>query len=347
MSTVAETSSPAADLVRHPSLDRLCAWFQAILHGRDADLILSDPDSIKDGTGIAVLPVWRWAHPLIEIGRKGIGYDGSVFLMPIRNDWDGGSIALVNGESRVVAYRSVGLGHQTAGQAKLIQREGAAGKSKPEDLPSLSSPVFVGAASRARTINSLKALSEAGKAARWELVTFIEPEVRTVTLRAHGAVSNEMGLSSGVVVPVLDGQGLESVINAMLLGEENDKGEWKPGSVFRLIDLCLTPDCFRKVEPLRYMVKHLRRDAETAIRKKIGDPHIGPKVREVARQNPRAGVEEIVELYRQVYPRDRLSERRAQDALSVGPDAMAGACGLAIDEEYRGQMDASDLGEAA
>lgn len=332
MSTSVEIPLPGADIVRHPTLDRYCAWFEAIIHGREAEELLKDPESIPEGSGVALLPAWQWAVPLIDVGRKGVGYDGRELLLPVRNEWTGGSVQVISGESRQVSCRSLGLGHRSAGQTQIVQRAGFLPVTHVEGMPSMAEPVFVGRGSRFRVISALKAVAEAAKTARWELLTFIEPEVRTLVARAHSAVSHEMGLHSGNIVPMLDEQGLESVVNTMLLGYQNKKDEWKPGSVFRLIDLCLAPDCFQKVEPLRYMTTHLRRDAESAIRRKIGDPHIGPKVREVARRNPAADIDEIVDLYRQVYPRDKLSTGRAQEALSAGPDAMAGACGLTVVE---------------
>lgn len=328
MSTTAEVALPKEDIVRHPTLDRVCTWFEAILHGREAEELLKDPEAIPEGSGIALLPVWQWAAPLIDVGRKGVGYDGRELLMPVRNEWAGGSVQIVSGESRQVTCRSLGLGHRSAGQTMIVQRPGTLPVTHVPGMPSMSNPVFVGSGSRFRVISALKAIAEAAKTARWELLTFIEPEVRSLVARAHSAVSHEMGLHSGSILPVLDEQGLESVVNTMLFGYQDKKDEWKPGSVFRLIDLCLAPECFQRVDPLRYMTAHLRRDAESVIRRKIGDPHIGPKVREVARRNPTADINEIVELYRQVYPRDKLSTGRAQEALSAGPDAMAGACGL-------------------
>lgn len=333
-------------IVRHPTLDRYCTWFEAIIHGREAEELLKDPEAIPEGSGVALLPAWQWAVPLIDVGRKGVGYDGRDLLLPVRNEWAGGSVQIISGESRQATCRSVGLGHRSAGQTQIVQRAGRQPVAHVAQMPSMAEPVFVGSGSRFRIISALKAVAEAANKARWELLTFIEPEVRTLVARAHSAVSHEMALHSGNVVPMLDEQGLESVVNTMLFGYQNKKDEWKPGSVFRLIDLCLAPECFQRVEPLRYISMHLRRDAESAIRRKIGDPHIGPKVREMARRNPAADLDEIVDLYRQVYPRDKLSTGRAQEALSAGPDAMAGACGLTVIEPDWGRGD-NEYEEAA
>ncbi|HEX9089638.1 MAG TPA: hypothetical protein VF867_19255 [Arthrobacter sp.] len=335
-----EAGAPAS---RHPGLDTVCARLEAILHGRAAADLLRDVRSIPERAGIVILPAWSWELPLIDVGRKDKAFstaEGRIgkgsferLLLPVRNDWSEPMVRLVSGGSVPVTYRSLGMGHQMAGQSKLITRPGAPAVARVTDVPSLADPVFVGESLRNRTVSELHRLVDAGNAARWELIRDIEPKLEQQMHVAHSAVSHEIGQTSGNVVPMLDIQGLEQVQNLMMFGEVGEDGSEKPGSVFRLIELCLTSDCFVKVDPLRYMVKHLRRDAETEIRRKIGDPHIGPKVRAVALKHPRAELTVIVDEYRKIYPKDRLSIPRAQAALSVRPDAMA-SCTQLMPETY-------------
>lgn len=345
MSAEAIPLMEAATAARHPGLDTVCARLEAILHGRAAADLLRDVRSIPERAGIVILPAWSWERPLIDVGRKdkaftpGEGRTGKTpgmferLLLPVRNDWSTPMVRLVAGASIPVTYRSLGMGHQMAGQSKLITRPGAPAVARVTDVPSLADPVFVGESLRHRTVMELRRLVDAGVTARWELIRDIEPKLEQNLHVAHSAVSHEIGQTSGTVVPMLDLQGLEQVQNLMMFGEVDEDGKEKPGSVFRLIELCLTADCFVKVDPLRYMVKHLRRDAETEIRRKIGDPHIGPKVRAVALKHPRAELAVIVDEYRKIYPKDRLSIPRAQAALSVRPDAMA-SCTELMPETY-------------
>lgn len=335
MSTAAEATDGALSTKRHPTLVRVCAWLEAIIHGREADRLLNDPTALSGATGIALLPAWQWAEPLIEVGRKDRAYDGSSLLLPVRNTWTDGPVALLSGESLTASYRFAGLGHTGAGQARIIQHQTGGFKvSAGESMPSLGTPLFVGTGTQRQIRSALEAVRTAGNDAQWEMmVTFVEPWVRMLSQRAHSAVSYEIAGAADDFRPVLDEQGIESVVNTLMLGDEDRRGNWRPGAVHRMIDLCLKPDCFLRVEPLRYMDKHLRREAEAVIRRQLGDPHIGPKVRKVARAHPRANVHEIVELYRQAYPNDCLSEDRACDALSAGPDVMAGVTGLAMISE--------------
>jgi hypothetical protein len=334
MGMTAAQYEPERQLKRHPTLETMCGRLEAILHARAAQALLDDEASLPQRAGVVVLPAWSWEISLINVGRKDReftpgtrkepGSEPDRLLLPIRNDWSVPLVSVVSGASVPVTYRAVGMGHQMAGQSKLVIRAGEAPLARPAAVPSLAEPVFVGEGSRARTLHALRQLVEAGVKARWELIRDIEPKVTQYIHVAHSAISHEIGLSAGITQPMMDEQGLEQVLNLMMFGEVDEDGKDKPGSVFRLIELCLEADCFVRVDPLKYMGKHLRRDAETEIRRKLGDPHIGPKVRSVAMKHPRADISVIVEEYRKIYPKDRLSITRAQMALSVRPDAMAG-----------------------
>lgn len=315
---------------KHPSLAVLCTRLEKILHGQAAQSMLAAGD-FPERAGVVTLPVWSWMHPLIDVGRKDKAHGtGERMLMPVRNTWDTPVVVLVTEETVPVSYRTRGMGHATAGQSKLVRRPGADPVVPVTAVPSLAEPVFVGAQARTSTVAQLTSLVKAGESARWEILQDLEPKLRATVYKAHSSVSYEIGLSTGVVEPMLDELGLEQVVDAMMYGElqdeddvcgERDKG--KPSAIFRLIELCLAPDCFLRVDPLRYMTKHMRRDAETQIRRRLGDPHIGPKIREIARRHPRAEIADIVEAYRVVYPKDRLSLPRARAALSVSPSASA------------------------
>lgn len=323
MGLSAEIIENAEACDRHPNLDILCERLQAIMHGRAAEELLAHRESIPEYAGVAALPAWTWLRPLINVGRKGKAFGtGESLLMPIRNDWDSPLVVLVSEESIPVTYRSRGMGHAMAGQSRVVVRPGSRPVAMVQEVPSLASMVFVGTAPRPMVIRSLQAMAEAGKQALWEVLQSIEPKLRKELYKAHAHVSHEIAETTGAFQPMLDEISIDEIQDLMMFGEDT-----KPGSVFRLIELCLAPECFLRVDPLKYMTKHLRRDAETQIRRKIGDPHIGPKIREIARSLPDGNrdLARIVAEYRKVYPKDRLSINRAEAAMTVSPDAMARA----------------------
>lgn len=316
-----DTEPPAR---RHPTLEVLCGRLEAIIVGAAAEKLLESPAELPVFGGIAVLPSWTWLRPLIDLGRKDKEYGtGEGLLMPVRNEWSGGPVITVGSEPVPLTYRTVGMGHAFAGQSKAVARAGKPLIAAPDELPSLTEPVFTGFVPRRLIEASLKSLADAGKTARWEIIRELEPRVLQTIHKAHSAVSHEIGLSTGIVQPMLDETGLEEVLAVMMYGFIDETGRERPGSVFRLLNLCQSPSAFVKVDPLRYIAKHLRRDAESAIRKKLGDPHIGPKIREIARRFPNTDISVVVAQYRKVYPKDRLSHSRAHEALSVAPDVMA------------------------
>lgn len=311
-----------ADAVsRHPNLDILCERLQAVMHGRAAQELLNSPESIPDSAGIAVLPAWTWLRPLISVGRKDKAFGtGQGLLMPVRNDWAAPMVLLVSNESIPVTYRARGMGHTIAGQSKVVLRAGAAPVARAAGVPSMTSMIFAGPAPKSQILRSLGELVAAGDKARWEVLQGLEPKLRKELYKAHAHISHEISETTGAFQPMLDEIGIEEVHDYLMFGDSK-----KPGSVFRLIELCLAPDCFLRVDPLMYMSKHLRRDAEAQIRRRIGDPHIGPKIREIARRLPDGNrdLARIITEYRKVYPNDRLSINRAEAAMTVSPDAMA------------------------
>lgn len=309
---------------RHPTLQVLCARLERIIVGHAAEALLERPEELPAFGGVAVLPSWTWLRPLIDLGRKDKEYGtGAGLLMPVRTEWSSGPVAIVGSESVSVNSRTVGMGHAYAGQARLIARAGNPVAVTPEEAPSLAGPLYTGFGPMRLIVAALNRMVEDGKSARWEIIREMEPRVLQTIHKAHSAVSHEIGLSTGIIQPMLDETGLEEVLSVMMFGYVDERGEERPGSVFRLLNLCQSPSAFVKVDPLRYIAKHLRRDAESAIRKKLGDPHIGPKIREIARRFPNTDISVVVAQYRKVYPKDRLSTNRAQEALSVAPDAMA------------------------
>ena len=70
-----------------------------------------------------------------------------------------------------------------------------------------------------------------------------------VLIKAHSRVSNEVAGPAGTSSrpTVLDETDLEVVVDTLLLGE--DGGRSSP--VNRMLDRCLRPDTFRRVDPLR------------------------------------------------------------------------------------------------
>lgn len=341
--------------VRHKDLETICGRLHRIMVGRTAASILDNEDIPEKGS-LARLPSWCWRQPLIDMGRKQKDSMGnSTLLMPIRLNWTGGVIQVISDSATVNGHimrsstangQAIGLGHDEA-----------------RSLETSADPLHP--VSRESLIAILEGLVEQGERAEWDQIAWLEPSVRRLVMRKHAHVSKEIHAFSTQALsryeneelPVQDEVDLEEIINQMILGVEPEDDSLTPeeriklmresSSVFRLIDLCIRPDCFRRVDPIKYMEQHLARDAESAIRARLGDPHIGPKVRRVSLLHPDASLEELIAIYNELYPNDHLAETRANDALWVkpSPDAqsylMQGEVRNVMTARYMGNFDSS------
>lgn len=336
---------------RHPTLDSLCSHLETILWGRAAEDLLSAAGAVDAAAGgtrprtLVLLPAWDWRLPAMEIGRKGRDHEsGEALLMPVRLDW-GGNEALVRleghrGPERPYHWTAQSMGWTDRGElthdSEFSQKNSheAENLSRVVSLNAIVSDVSYSAPGIYRcTAQSLHDLVRAGRQSQWQLLFSLEPFVTATVHKAHSAVSHEIGALTGRVQTVLHETGIEQVVNVMMVGDSAvDTADG--ASVSRLLEHCLRPDRFAKVDPLMYLSRNLRRDAEDHIRRAIGDPRIGPKVRRVAAQMPGASLEEIVTAYRAEFPQDKLSTSRAQAALNVGSDPMARS--VLIDPETNG-----------
>jgi hypothetical protein len=262
--------------------------------------------------------VWMWREPKIPVGRKGRAKGGASYALPIRVTWESGPLQLAKAGHSRLRYRwsAAGMGWNLSGIAGSVPlrhelpRCGFPGSAAVPAMTELTGDV--------RT--ALNGLVEHGRAARWEFLLWLQPTVSSALLRAHSSIRAEMGdPSSGALgAPLVDQVKLDQLGDQMMFGDDTHSS-----AAERLLKLCTSPGTFRRVDPLRYLTMAIRRDAITAVRRAIGDPHIGPKVRGLARELGTTDIDTIVVEYRRRWPSDHLAADRAEQALSVGSDAMA------------------------
>jgi hypothetical protein len=210
-------------------------------------------------------------------------------------------------------WRAAGLGLDDHGTTVLACTRTPGGRIDPGS--GLPEQVTAPAVSRAAMAHQLARIAAAGRAARWDLLQLLEPYTRAAVIKAHSRVSIEVaGAASTSSRPaVLDETDLEVVTDALLLGADGERSS----PVNRMLDRCLRPDTFRRVDPLRYIAVTLRRDAEQEIRRRIGDPRIGSKIRALHRRHPGITLPDLIARYRELYPGDQLSVARATAALET------------------------------
>lgn len=314
-----------ADGHRHGWTDRLCSHLERMIVGRHAARWLAGEYGPipRAASTVFVLPSWRWSAPAIDIGRKALSDDGGSLLMPVRLSWPDVSPVIVvkGGAPQRVAWTGAGLGHTGTGVTDLVALDAlddAVIELSDVGIPlSISQPVI----SRTAVLLTLRKLVEDGQSATWESLTTLEPLVRRSLDRAHAAVVAEVTgdpESHGMV----DTTTLERIGDEILFGTEETDGH---SFAFRLLsDRCTRPGQFARVDPLRYVTSALRSEAEVSIRREIGDPHIGRKVRAIAREIGTRDVNRVISAYRERHPTDHLANRRAAAALSVTNTVMYG-----------------------
>ena len=149
-----------------------------------------------------------------------------------------------------------------------------------------------------------------GRNARWEILHIFENNLRWNFERALQSVNAELGLNE---MSVIDRAASETIQNTILLGDDGSRDSL----ALRLISRCLEGEAFSRVDPERYVRQALFSGSESAIRRYIGDPHIGRQVRRVSDLIQSEDVDLVTEEFSRQRPRARLGSNRAKAALST------------------------------
>lgn len=301
-----------------PPLESICDDLASMIRAADAQK-LGEPAVPALGGALVRLPVWVWTAAKINMGRKGTSADGSIPPMPVRLSWQDGSVVFVPlGEKVTIEWRMVGLGHDISGAATvLISVDNGV---QIDGLPDAAMPPVVDTILNSRVLGArLRAVMTSGKDARWNLITGLEAYTRHRLSIANYAVAHELGGPSNdhAFSAVLDDISLDALVSELLFGDGTDS------SVTRMIDRALEPTKFRGVDPLRYFAVAIRARAEEAVRRRIGDPKVGPKVRRVMQISGAKTIDELLAAYREAFPNDSLAHKRAIAALTAGPEVSA------------------------
>jgi hypothetical protein len=182
----------------------------------------------------------------------------------------------------------------------------------------MSPPVVTTFATKRQAQRFLNGYIKQGEGARWELLTGLEIFTKNKLNRANTIVAAELAAHTSHSLPsVLDEIAIEDLLAKMLYGENGSS------VITRMVDRAIDPKQFRKVDPMHYFATGVRARAEEAIRQRIGDPKIGPKIRRIVAIHKPESMTELLATYRRIYPRDSLAVKRAIAALTAGPEISA------------------------
>lgn len=198
------------------------------------------------------------------------------------------------------------------------------------------------------------ALVADGNLARFETVEALERTVLDVLEQTNRYVAREIegrlgqdaeGWGAVCNHGAADPVALEHLATELLWGAE---GALKDSTVLRMVHTAATTHINN--QPLgSWFAINLRARAEEAVRRHIGDPHIGRKVRRLAREHSPNSIDELLDMYRRANPKDGVGRDRIIAALSAGKtiDSVSSSLSLLVNvNDADNALEAFDSTEA-
>ncbi|WP_159604631.1 hypothetical protein [Agromyces humi] len=292
-------------ITHFPQMLELVHGIDRILIGRTAAAV--DLVEVPDGeTTIVRLPTWSMLKPAIDVGLKAV--KNKNLVLPARIQWSCPPLVFLDRDATTqVSWRITNMGHRLSGQIELT-RDG-----QSEEIPGQVGGSVDVAFSKRDLGRRIQKLATDGDVARWQVVQSFEEYTRSKIAEASKQLAREFSEYHGRSIPaVLDEQRVDALLTHMLFG----KGD--SSIVGRMVEQALDPVAFDKFDPGRYFSLNLKRSALGEVRRVIGDPHIGSKVRRIHAKANVSSLEELVEVYNEYYPNEHLGAKRAAAALTAG-----------------------------
>jgi len=196
-------------------------------------------------------------------------------------------------------------------------------------------------------------LIRGGRVARFQLVSALERHVNALLEGSNRFIARELEGRLGddaenwaptVNHGVLDKVGLEALASDLLWGADGQSDS----VTLRMVERAATTHINN--QPLgSWFDTNLRARAEEAIRRRIGDPHIGRKIRRLAREQSPGSIDELLEMYRRANPKESVGRDRVIAALSADKtlDAVSHSLSLVANVHAdAAALEESDEGEA-
>lgn len=289
--------------------------------------------------GVAVLPAWVWLPPRVDMGRKGLYGSAPVRVVYSQDGVQvGPAVAVTGATASNLSWEAIGAGWSMSGELRLVPVYGPdPDRPLPLRLPTeVPKEVPVPIVSKERLAESLAKLEADASLARWELLGEVTVILKRYIQSARSAVL--ISVEHGEIAPpwqsVHDGSAsaflsqtdVEALADDLVFGPLwQDKASRGPSRVDRLIDRCLRPSTFQRVDPLRYVTTDLRCAVRQSVRRYIGDPDAGREIRRIAnilyipRNRPPTDEEisTVIKAYRALHPSDQLGPLRTVNALRL------------------------------
>lgn len=304
-----------------PQLHQLILSIEQILIGRTASTL--NVEGYDARTTVVRLPVWSELPPVIDVGIKAVKH--ADLVLPARIEWSVPPVVLLTeGQTVDADWRITNMGHQLSGSLTISEF------GFSTQVPGQLDVVLLEAYSARDLSRKLANFTKTGATARWEILQSFESYTRSKLDEASRILAQEFSEYHGRSIPgVIDEIAIDSLLTHMLFGEGDTS------IVSRMVDKALHPDAFKSFDPARYFTLNLKRSALGEVRRSIGDPHIGTKIRRLHKQVGSTNLVDLVTAYNAQYPKEHLGAKRAAAALTAGPEVGVTAVNLVSDEELR------------
>lgn len=163
----------------------------------------------------------------------------------------------------------------------------------------------------------LSVLHRKGVEAAWRFSMRLEGYLTELVRGASRRVAADVGVWGGV----LDEAAVEEVVGDLV----------SRGKLLDWAKRLATSEKLMTQSMNSYLHINLRSMAETAVRRRIGDPHVGRKVRALFRESKSGSMADFLALYQARYPKDAVGQERALAALSAG--SLVGTNALSFEED--------------
>lgn len=150
----------------------------------------------------------------------------------------------------------------------------------------------------------LSVLHKKGVEAAWKLAMRLEAYLTELVRGASRRVAADVGVMGGV----LDEAAIEEVVGDIMA----------TGKLLEWAKRLATTEKLLTQSMNSYLHINLRSLAESAVRRRIGDPHVGRKVRALFRESKSRSMADFLALYQSRFPKDGVGQERALAALSAG-----------------------------
>lgn len=244
-------------------------------------------------------------------------------------EWSSGSVIAVPTDSTkpVTVEWQIHLNRSVAHRGTAQLTGSLLADARVEGLPEGTvSSTFLATTQRAKE-RHFHRLETAAASAEFEAVAALEPFVQHLVRRKNTRVAVELlyadeppATPEGYPQPVvIDRIGEEEIVTELLWGEPERNS---PAAAFRILRRAAQTGILQNVPIANYLRNQIASAAETAIRRKIGDPHLGRRIRRhlrecLAEERKSISIDELIDDWNAKNPKDRIGQWVAQQALTA------------------------------